>query len=140
MEEEFDASVDLLEATRVAFEVAGKFLSETDDFLFVYYLKNGERKLSQIEGCVTQDDVFEKVRELISHFGDITLFVQVSRAEVLENDEAVDVIVAHCAEMGQSEGVVMLQRLDRDEQSERFVPTGEISMAARMPNEFWTTH
>ncbi len=54
--EDFEASVELLEASRVAFEVAGEFLSETDDFLFVYYLKNGERKLSQIEDCVTQDD------------------------------------------------------------------------------------
>ncbi|HSN71505.1 MAG TPA: hypothetical protein VLT59_08340 [Steroidobacteraceae bacterium] len=135
---EIAISAQLQEGVVNAFEVAALWLQESEELLFVLASENGEPQIATIDGCQTQTEVLERLRDWTSAKPGIEWLVQVGCATTGGNGAGVDALVAHCAERGQPEGFVLLQELHRNATDNVLVPTGEIEFVQRIKNDFCT--
>lgn len=131
-----DTPTALETAIPVAFRYAEQLLQQSEQLLFLYTDNNGEKQLADVTDCRTQDEVLDKIRAWTAQNPAARWFVQVGRAQLRNDGRNADAVIAHCAERGHAQGVVVFQLLTTNAAGKP-QPTGDIKLLSRIPNDFF---
>jgi hypothetical protein len=136
-EREFEISDEFQQGVSEAFQIAVKWLQENDDVLFLYFMEDGNKRFSLIQGCTDQTQVLDKVRSWARASENVDWFIQISCAVMGEEAGDINAVVAHCLERRPREGFVLVQKVARNSAG-RLEPVGDIDYVSRIPNNFFS--
>ncbi|MEM9554759.1 MAG: DUF6572 domain-containing protein [Acidobacteriota bacterium] len=137
MSDSVEISQTLQVAIAEAFALAARWLEQEEAFSYLFWLEDGEKKLAMLEPAGGHDGVLAQIRAWGREADPAAQHVvQMGRATLDAGDREIDALIAHCAERGEAQAIMLMQELERDDAG-TLRPASEVGLLRQIPNDFF---